>query len=332
MFVQLSVPFIAKILIMQATLFLSVYFLLLNHISKHILKIYFGIHFLTYASIILLFLFEDVFIRLSSHPLKTIMFDFTYTNFPLYMLSSCCLIGSYSLLEFLTNHYPITQIIALSQLSILFTTIGYHFLGDRMSIASFIAIMIILIGSLITGLTHFSLKEPKSILKQYNKKLIAWCLLTSILIAIPAIITYICTAYYDPITQNILHTLTKHTHGIPFAPVIPLYMNIGVQCFNLVLLLIWILYRSTKPIDLLNFLVLNKKIILGLALLHIGYIYCYYSVFDMIENKNIISGIVQLYLPLTMICSTFIYHQKWNKFEIAGMSIIAIGSILSAIS
>ena len=49
----------------------------------------------------------------------------------------------------------------------------------------------------------------------------------------------------------------------------------------------------------------------------------------MIENKNIITGIMQLYLPLTMVGGAILFHQRYNKFEAIGMSIIATGCLIS---
>ncbi len=319
----------AKLLIGNAMILLTWYFLLLNKVSKHILRVYFWIHLFTYSAISTLFIFEDLLIRFNPNPLRTIIFDFTYTNFPLYLISSACLISSYILFDYLAQLHNVSKIIALSQISIIISTLGYHFLGDRMTLISAIGMMIIVIGALISGLTKLSIKHPIASLKQYDKSLVSWSLLNAAFIAIPELITYLCTAHYDPTTREILKLLTRHTHGIPFTTVIPLYMNVGVQCFNMILLFGWIWHTSKKRINLGAFVSGHKRLVFILALLHIGYVYCYYSVFDMIENKNIISGIVQLYLPLTMIGGAFLYHQHWNKFEVVGMGIIAIGSIVS---
>ncbi len=321
--------FIAKLLIGNAMILLTWYFLLLNQVSKHILRVYFWIHLFTYSAIALLFIFEDTFIKFDPNPLRTIIFDFTYTNFPLYLMSSICLIGSYILFDYLAQFHNVSKIVALSQMSVVISTMGYHFLGDRMTLISAFGMCIIVIGALISGLTKLSIFHPIASFKQYDKSLVFWSMLNACCIAMPELITYLCTAHFDPTTREILKMLTKHTHGIPFTTVIPLYMNVGVQCFNMILLLSWIWHISKKHINLKSFVSDHKKLVFTLALLHIGYIYCYYSVFDMIENKNIITGIVQLYLPLTMIGGALLYHQHWNKFEIIGMSIIAIGSIVT---
>ena len=71
-------------------------------------------------------------------------------------------------------------------------------------------------------------------------------------IATPELITFLCSQHYDPTTREILKLLTKHAHGIPFVTVIPLYMNIGVQCFNIMFLFFWIRRSSHQRIDLLS--------------------------------------------------------------------------------
>jgi len=328
----ISLSFIAKVLLGNAMILLTVYFLLLNQVSKHVLRVYFWIHLLTYSAIATLFIFEDTFIRFDPNPLKTIIFDFTVTNFPLYLLSAICLIGSYILFDYLAQHHNLSKIVALSQMSVVVSTIGYSLLGDRTNLISIVGTCIIVIGALISGLTRLSIFHPIASLKEYDKSLVFWSMLNACLIAMPELITYLCTAHYDPTTKELLKALTKHTHGIPFATVIPLYMNVGVQCFNMILLLMWIWHTSKKHLNLKLFVFSHKKLVLTLAALHIGYIYCYYSVFDMIENKNIITGIVQLYMPLTMIGGALLYRQHWNKFEIIGMSIITIGTIITVLS
>lgn len=325
----LTSDLMAKILIGNAMILLTWYFLLLNKVSRHVLRVYFWIHLLTYSAISLLFILEDALIKFDPNPLKTIIFDFTYTNFPLYLISSACLIGSYILFDYLAQLHNVSKIVALSQMSIIISTTGYHFLGDKMTLISATGMIIIVIGAIISGLTRLSIKHPIASLKEYDKSLVSWSILNAIFIATPELITYLCTAHYDPTTREILKLLTRHTHGIPFSTVIPLYMNVGVQCFNIILLLFWIWHISKKHLNLGAFVSDHKRLVLTLAFLHVGYIYCYYSVFDMIENKNTISGIVQLYLPLTMIGGAILYHQRWNKFEIIGMSIIAIGSIIT---
>ncbi|HSW76054.1 MAG TPA: hypothetical protein VLG50_03365, partial [Candidatus Saccharimonadales bacterium] len=119
----------ALFLVSNGMLLLSSYFLLMNQVSKHILMVYFWIHVCTYGAISALFIFEDTFIKFDASPLKTMMFDFTYTNFPLYFISSACLIGSYILFDYLSRRHEIAKIIAISQVSIIISTVGYHFLG-----------------------------------------------------------------------------------------------------------------------------------------------------------------------------------------------------------
>ncbi|MEI7670451.1 MAG: hypothetical protein WCJ33_10255 [Pseudomonadota bacterium] len=330
---MLDISYLAALLLVgNGMLLLTSYFLLLNKVSKHILMIYFWIHVWTYGAITTLFVFEDTFIKCNANPLKAIIFDFTYTNFPLYLISSGCLIGSYILFDYLARKHDIAKIIALSQISIIISTVGYHFLGDRMSLISVISMIIIIIGALISGLTRLSLRHPLASLKVYDRHLVSWSLLNAIFIATPELITYLCSAHYDPTTREILKLLTRHAHGIPFVTVIPLYMNIGVQWFNIIILYFWIRSNYHHRINLIPIFQQHKKLLLTLAMLHTGYIYCYYTAFAMIENKNIITGITQLYLPLTMIGGAILYHQRWNKFEAVGMSIITIGCLISVVT
>lgn len=319
----------ANLLVATAMLLLTTYFLVMNQVSKHVLTIYFWIHLFTYAAVSTLYIFEKSLVSFNTAPLKAIAFDFTYTNFPLYFLSSFCLIASYILFDYLAQRHNVAKIIALSQISIIISTVGYHFLGDKMTLISVICMAIIIIGALISGLTRLSIKHPIASLKEYDRELVVWSMLNAWFIAIPELITYLCTAHQDPTTKEILKLLTKHTHGIPFMTVIPLYMNIGIQCFNMILLFCWIRYTTKQRHELMITIKKYKKLLCVLALLHVGYVYCYFTAFDSIENKNIISSIIQFYLPLTMVGSTVIFHQKWNKFEAIGMSIIAVGAMLS---
>ncbi len=319
----------ANVLVVCAMMLLTSYYLVLNVVSKHLLTVYFWIHLATYIGINIIFLAQGYQASSDADPLTVIALDFTYTNFPLYLLSSACLIGSYIVLNYMSKRYAIAKIVALSQLSIIVSTIGYHFLGDRMTAVSVTSLCIIICGSFISGLTFFSFKHVGRIVKEYDRHLLGWSILVAFLIAIPELVTYLCTAHHSPTTRLILKMLTKHARGIPFTTVIPLYMNIGVQFFNMVLLLLWIVKTMTGKHELRDTLHIYARTIGGLVLIHVGYIYCYYTAFSAIENKNIISAIIQMYLPLTMVISVFFLRQKWNTYEMVGMSLIAMGSLLS---
>lgn len=318
-----------EIIIGISTIFLSIFYLLLNKAPKNTMIIYFWLHVLSYIGFSFLFFFKEKFIHFDTTALKQLIFDTSYYNMPLYLLSGACVVGTYAIFDLLMKSYSISLILALSQISLILTTVGYILLGDKITIISSIGIIIIFIGSILSGCKSFSLANPLESFKEIDKKLFVWSIIKAILFSATILITYVCISFYNETTKAILHTLTKHLRFIPCMPIAPIHFNIGAQFATFILMFLFIIYHLKASKTIIPTLKNNYRLIFALAFLYVLETYFYYEAYDLIENKNLITAISQLYLPLTFIGSVVLYKEKSSSAEWIGMGIIIIGTIIT---
>lgn len=311
-----------------ATLFISFYYTLIKKFPKHLMILYFWLHILCYGAFALLIFFQEDAVPSA---IKQLAFDTSYANFPLYTLSSVALIATYIILEKLIRAYPIPMVLALSQISIILSTVGYIALGDRVTTISLIGLFILFLGAMISGLQNFSFNDPLKSFKGYDKELLKFSLYKAILYSATLLITFLCTARYSDITKHILQTLTKHLHYIPFIAIAPIHFNVGVQFTNFVLMFLFITFVLKEKALINSIMKKQYPIILSLAACYILNTYFYYYAFDLIEDKNYITAISKLYLPLTLILCYWAYQEKPSKEQIVGMAIIILGSFITTL-
>ncbi len=315
-----------EIFIYLSTLFISIYYVMIKKFKQHMMILYFWLHALSYFAFSLIFLFQE---RLVPQALQQLAMDTSYHNSPLYLLSAVSLVGTYIILDKLIKVYPVATILALSQISIVLSTVGYIALGDKVSFISLVGIGILFMGAMISGLEKFNIKHPLKSFESYDKKLLYLSIIKALLYTATLLITYLCTAKYSDVTKHILHLLTKHLHFIPFVAIAPIHFNIGVQFANFVLMFLFITYILKEKNLIFKTMVKEYPLILQLSALYILNAYYYYKAFDLIEDKNYITAISKIYLPLTLILSCWVYHQKPSKEQVVGMAIIIVGSFIT---
>lgn len=318
-----------EILILLSALLLSFYYTLIKKFPQHMMILYFWLHALSYIGFSFIYFYKEKALTIDTAALEQLAFDTSYNNFPLYIFSSLCLIGTYIILDKLIKIYPVSTILALSQISLILSTLGYVILGDSVSLISLFGIFIIFTGAIISGLQSFSWNNPIKSFEKYDITLLKLSFIKSVLYAATMLITYICTSHYSTITKHILHVLTKHMHFIPFTAIAPIHFNIGVQFANFILMFLFITYHLKERRKIWIVMQENYSLIFQLSVLHILYAYFYYESFALIENKNLITALSKLYLPMTLLFCHWAYKQKVSKEQIVGMSIITLGSIVS---
>lgn len=318
-----------KSMIVVATIFNSAFYLLLDKAPKNTMTIYLWIHALSYIGFSFLFILKERLLVFDTTALEQIIFDTSYYNMPLYVMSAACTVATYAIFEFLMKSYSVSIILALSQISIIMTTIGYIFLGDEITVISAIGIFVIFVGSIISGCKNISLSKPLSIFSQIDKKLFYWSIIKAVFYTTTILITYICITFYNETTQAILHTITKHLRFIPCMPIAPIHFNIGSQFASFIFMLLFIVYYLRAANTIIPTLKKHYILISSLASLYVLEAYFYYEAYNFIENKNLITAISQLYLPLLAICSLIMYKQKSSLSEWIGMAIIVLGSIVT---
>lgn len=317
-----------EIAIYLATLFIALYYTLLKKFNHHLMILYFWLHILSYFAFTFL-----VILQKGAMPsaIQQLAFDTSYANLPLYIFSSASLIGTYIILDKLIKLYPVPMILALSQISIILSTAGYIALGDKVTAVSLLGLFVLFAGAMISGLSNFSIKNPLASFKSYDKQLLKLSIIKAVLYSATLLITFLCIVKYNETTQYILHLLTKHLHLVPFMSIAPLHFNIGVQLSNFVLMWLFITYVLKEKKLIIQVMLSKYKIILTLTAFYILNAYFYYYGFDLIEDKNFITAISKLYLPLTLLLSYKLFNEKPSREQIIGMAIIILGSFITTL-
>ena len=314
-----------EVFLYMATLFISFYYTLLKKFKHHMMILYFWLHTLSYFAFAFLFLFQRHLVPAS---IQQLALDTSYHNLPLYIFSALAVVITYILLDKLMKLYPISKILALSQINILFATTGYILLGDRVSTVSILGLSILFIGAMISGLQNFSFSNPLKSLKSYDHKLLKLSTIRAFFASTITIITFLCTARYNETTRHILHTLTKHMH-IPFVTIAPLHFNVGLQLANFTFMFLFITYALKEKNLIISTMKKQYDLILPLAGLYTLHAYYYYYAFDLIEDKNYITAISKMYLPITLMLAYWIFKEKPSNEQVVGMTIIVIGSFIT---
>ncbi|MBI2352968.1 hypothetical protein HYV11_01845 [Candidatus Dependentiae bacterium] len=318
-----------QIMLLLASILLSIFYMLLHKSPENTIILYFWIRLLSYIGFVFIYFFKETIISFNPEALEQFIFDTSYYNIPLYILSAICSVGTYIIFDFLMKSYTIPLILALSQISILIVSIGYFILGDHITLLSSIGIIIIFIGAFTSCFKIISFKNHFFFFEQIDKNLLFWTFIKSLLYSFTALITYVCVSPFNQKTKMILHLLTKYLHPFQCLPIIPIYFNISVQLAMCLFFLLFIHFYQKKAATIIPILFQYVSLILTLSLLHIIYALLLYESYNFISNKNIITAIGQLYLPFTFLGGIFFYNEKKSLNEWLGIGLIVFGNIIS---
>lgn len=320
-----------KLTLLISACLTSIFYILLHKAPKNTVILYFWIHIFAYLGFCLIYLFKDMTIHFDMTHLENIIFDTTYYNFPIYIFSGFCCVGTYIIFDLLIKSFSIPLVVSLSQISIIITTIGYIVLGDKTSIISILGIVTIFLGSIIAGCTSFSFKHPLKIFKSYNLNLLIWSTIKASLYSVTILISYLCLNKHNETTKIILHQLTKHLRYFPCHLIAPIHFNIGVQFSLFICILLFIIFYQKQSDQIIPTFFNYITLTLILSTLYVLHSYLLLSAYNYIPNQNMITAIMQLSLPITFFGSYIIYQTKNSKEELAGMFMIISGTMITVL-
>jgi len=321
---MLEMSITALMVLLTAVTSFSLYLTCLKLYPENKFSLFFWTHLFSYAFFTIFVIIYEFWIE---HEHVQAVHEFvttvTFTNLPLYIAEAAITIASIVLIKELMSTNEPGVVIAFTQINVLFSAVGFYLLGDKTSFDSFIGLLIIFCGAMIAGMKKFSF----NIFKDYEPKLFKLGAAYAGLQTSRILITYLCTAKMNTTTQEILQTLTKHLHVIPFAPLTPLHFNVGVQSIIVISLFIYTAYYLDKPQSIINGIKNHFKVVLLLSFLFTAFGFLYLQVFGMIANKDIIVGTMRLYVPLTIALGYLLFQKKPSKQVIVGTLVIVCGSM-----
>lgn len=331
---QIAITHLA--ILLSSAFLMALYYITLKKHPKQMLHLLFWSEFFSYLAFSTFFFVSNKSSYLFNFKhLEIFMYDFTYSNFPLYLMSGAATVGSLLILERLSKIVPIATFVAVSKVSILTSTIGYVLLGNTISTSALIGVTIVFLGALISGFPSFSIQHPTKLFKKISTELsptlLKGAFLNAFFAFLSSMITFICTAKFNPITKDILQELTKHLHVIPFHTLNPIHFNISTQFAVTILLYCFIRFYRHHTGYVLQFLIDNPRDVAITALCFILSSFSYYYAFGVIIDKTLMSSLYKMYIPLTILLSFLILHKKPNSGQIVGATLIITGAFFAAL-
>ena len=314
-----------------ATVFaFSLYNIYLKEYPKRLVLL-FWVEIVTYSCFAFIFFVKKYLFEHDVAALEKLMFDFTYTNAPLYFLMALSFVGSLILLHFLLKDFDISLVTPLSQISLLFTTIGYILLGDPFNPLVLLSVCIIFLGALISSLSKIAWPNPFSEFKNLSIPLISWTVVYALLITTTALITYqvIQITPQTEIIQSWLSNSVKVLHSFPFHFYNPFYFNVGVRFFIMFFFILAFFFfdeHSFKD----PFTVIKKDfwLIIKISIIYFISAYCYQYAYAMISDKNILGALNKLAIPTILVLSMYLLGEKPTPPKIIGSLVIVGGGLL----
>lgn len=305
----------------------SLYNIYAKRFTQNRMALLFWVTNLTYAGFIITYVIRNFLLGQDPHAFHELLFTFTLINIPLYLLMGIAFVTSLWIFNWLLNHFDISLVFAMSQVSLLFTTLGYLTLGDSLKWSTVIAITLVFVGALISSFKEINWRNPLASLAHVPPKLFWGSIIQGLLATTVALITFIITQETKA-TQLIMHTL-KHTYSMPFSFFNPFYLNVGVRFFY-VLIFIFYVWHSKQGIKSV-FAILKQH---GLFITLIGTLnfissFMYQEAYLYTADKNVLSALTKLTVPTLLILSTVMLHEKLTTPKIIGATLIVIGGLIA---
>lgn len=290
---------------------------------KNLLPFLFWVNVVTYIGFLGIYFYRKYFLQHDLHILEELIFHFSFENAPLYILLSICFVGSYVIFNGLLEKYDVAQVMALSQISILFSFIGFLLMGDSFSLKGCIEVLIVTYGALISGMTTLSF-NPYTLFASQSwdsiRKVFLYASFTSIITIITFLLTQ-QTVFNEEITGSLRHIF-------PFSFYNPFYFNVGTRFYIMITFFIYLWYKGYTN-QLIPVLREKKMGLLITSLLFLATSYTFQLAFDLIPNRSLFSALYKFTNPCILLCGILLLKEKTTMPKIIGSLIIVLGGAIA---
>ena len=308
----------------------STYMVVLKPVKNRMITL-FWINCFAYLGYVSIYFVRKLHFEHDVRALEQLLFTVTLSNVPLYILMACFFVGSFVLLSYLMDHFEISLITPVTEISILFTTIGYLLLGNPFSWIVILSVSIIFIGALISGMETFSLTNPFKDLKRIPQKLIIGGTAQAFLESGAMLITFLCTHQTD-INKEIFKLLTitfKNIYDVPFSFHQPFYYNVGVRFFIALVFLLYLLFYEKHRAQIVTHLFENGRETIIISTIFLISIVSYQTAYQDITDKNVLVALRKLTIPTILCISYYLLNEQITRPKLIGCIIIVLGGMLS---
>lgn len=303
---------------------LALYTVLLKLYSpKNILVYLFWTHFFTYIGFLCLYLYRKVILSHDMFALEELLHYYSFFNAPLYILLSVCVLASFFVYNKFVTQFDLFQAMALAQLSLFLTALGYLFMGDPFLLNAFVGVIIITYGALVCGMPTFSL-NPITLIRSQNWEIIKNVILYGLLTTVTNLITFFLTQE----TSFNKSLMTSLKHVFPFSFYHPFYFNIGTRLF-ITLTFFAYLHHKNYSSQLYAALVTQKKQLAITSSLYFISLFTYQRAYDLIPDKNMFSALYKLFIPCLLVLSVVVLQEKITPPKVIGSLIILVGGAIT---
>ncbi|MFT6765447.1 MAG: drug/metabolite transporter (DMT)-like permease [Alteromonas naphthalenivorans] len=299
--------------------------------SKHRMLTFFWINTISYFGYVTIFFIRKLHFEHDVKALEQLLFTFTFTNVPLYILIACMFVISIAHLNYLMDHFEVSLITPVIEMSILFITLGYIALGNSSSSLVLASVFIIFIGAIISSMETFSFAQPFKDIKKISQKLLASGVLQAFLESSVMLITFLCT-HRTTVTEGIiawLDSVFKNVYDVPFSFHHPFYYTVGVRFFITIIFLLYLLIYQKHRLEILTHPFYNAREIITISAVFLIAIVSYQTAYQNIADKNILIALRKLTIPTILFISYYTLGEKITHPKIIGCSIIVCGGMLT---
>lgn len=301
---------------------------------KERLILFFWINSFAYLAYLGLYFVRNIILGHDLHPLQHLLHDFTFVNVPFYILMACVWTGSIVVLNHLLDTYEISLVMPVTEMSILFALAGYLALGAKFSWISFVSVLIVFVGAILSAFEKLSWKNPLGPLKKIPRILLIGGIIESILASASEWITFICT-HKTAQTLGIhrwVNNLFLHIYKLPFSFHNPFYYNVGVRFFIVLIFFAYMVVLRGIRWEVLT--VLRDRIwyITGMSVAFTGSVVFYHMAFALLEDKNVLTALGKISIPIILLIGHFALKEKITQPKIVGCAIILLGGLISLVA
>ncbi|MBT3455832.1 EamA family transporter [bacterium] len=326
----MTIPLDSLLCIVVTVVTFALYNIFIKQYSKRLILL-FWVEIITYLGFTSIYLFQKVILEKDMTPFEELIYDFTYTNAPFYLLLAICFVGSLLLLDYLLKEFEISLIAPLSQISLLFIAVGNIVLGDPFSPIVMACVFIVFLGALVSSLNKITLPNPFAEFKNISPKLAIGVLQYSSLLTAIAMIAYQVTQITEQtkLIKEWATSIFKPLHAFPFHFYHPFYFNIGIRFF-IMICFIFSFYVIEKRKFSEPFVALKEDFwfILKTGLTFFVSVYTYFYAYMNVADKNILGAMNKLAIPTILIFGYYLLNEKIKLPKVLGSALIVGGSLL----
>lgn len=308
----------------------SLYMIALKPVQHRMLML-FWINIASYLGYVCLYFVRKLHFEHDVRAIEQLLFTVTLSNVPLYILMACLFVGSLALLSYLMDHFEISLITPVTEISILFTTLGYLALGNPFSWTVLLGVSIIFIGAIISGMKTFSLVNPFKDLKKIPRILCIGGTLQAFFEAGTMLITFLCT-HQTAVTNKIFDLLTitfKNIYDVPFSFHQPFYYNVGVRFFIALIFLLYLVIHKKYRTEIITHPIDNARYTFAISAIFLISIVSYQTAYQDMPDKNVLVALRKLTIPTILFISYYTLGEQITRPKIIGCCIIVLGGMLS---